>query len=136
MGNLVVFNGTVMRGQPAHANIAGATFLAEVRTAAAYRLYSIDDQYPAMVRDDTTGFSIAAELYRVPDEIWPEIRDSEPPGLYRGPVELDDGRWVEGMLGATELIKKRGSEITSYGGWVEYCRRGKGLARHEVRKAR
>jgi adenine/guanine/hypoxanthine permease len=117
----VVFNGTVMRGQPAHRNLDGAMFLEEVRTAPIYRLYSIDDRHPAMVRDDERGASIEAELYEVPDEVWPRIRDSEPPGLYRGSVELIDGREVEGMLGEPLLVSgPTAVEITAYGGWRKY----------------
>jgi adenine/guanine/hypoxanthine permease len=118
---LVVFNGTVMRGQPAHANLEGATFVEDVRTAPAYRLYSIGDRHPAMLRDDEHGAGIAAELYEVPDDAWPRVRDSEPPGLYRGPVELADGRMVEGMLGEEWLVQQHDvSEITEFGGWRAY----------------
>jgi AGZA family xanthine/uracil permease-like MFS transporter len=118
---LVVFNGTVMRGEPAHANLDGATFLEEVRTAPVYRLYTIGDRHPAMVRDAERGAAIAAELYEVPDDVWPAIRDTEPPGLYRGPIELDDGRMVEGMLGTRELIGGwEAVEITEHGGWRAY----------------
>jgi len=118
---MVVFNGTVMRGQPAHANLKGAAFLDDVRTSPVYRLYSIGDRHPAMIRDVERGTSISAELYEVPDEIWPRIRDTEPPGLYRGPVELDDGRAVEGMLGTRELVESPDAvEITEHGGWRAY----------------
>ena len=121
---LVVFNGTVMRGQPAHGNLEGATFVADVHTAPVYRLYTIGDRHPAMVRDDERGASIAAEVYEVPDDVWPSIRDTEPPGLYRGPVELDDGRTVEGMLGDQSLVDGPDAvEITQYGGWREYLSR-------------
>jgi adenine/guanine/hypoxanthine permease len=117
----VVFNGTVMRGQPQHDNLDGATFLEDVHTARAYRLYSIGDRYPAMLRDDEAGASIAAELYEVPDAVWPRIRDSEPPGLYRGPVELADGRRVEGMLGDAAFVERSEAiEITTHGGWRAY----------------
>jgi adenine/guanine/hypoxanthine permease len=118
---LIVFNGTVMRGEPAHANLGGCTFLEEVQTAPVYRLYSIGDRYPAMVRADEGGASIRAELYRVPEEAWPAVLDAEPVGLYRGPVELDDGRVVEGMLGEWELVVGPGAiEITDHGGWRAY----------------
>lgn len=118
---LVVFNGTVMRGQPAYANLEGATFREEVLTAPVYRLYSIGDRHPAMVRDEQRGAAIAAELYEVPDDVWPRIRDSEPPGLYRGPTELADGRMVEGMLGERSLVEgPEAVEITEYGGWRAY----------------
>ncbi len=118
MSNLVVFNGTVMRGQPAHANLAGATFIEEVRTAPRYRVYSIGDRYPAMLRDDAHG--IAAELYLVPDAVWPKVRDAEPPGLYRGPVELEDGRMVEGMLGEKAFVARHGVDISEHSGWAPY----------------
>jgi gamma-glutamylcyclotransferase (GGCT)/AIG2-like uncharacterized protein YtfP len=118
---LVAFNGTVMRGEPQHENLEGATFVSAAATAPLYRLYSIGDAYPAMVRDDEAGVSIALELYEVPEAVWPKIRDSEPRGLYRGPVVLADGREVEGMLGEPGFIATQGTrEITSYGGWREY----------------
>jgi gamma-glutamylcyclotransferase (GGCT)/AIG2-like uncharacterized protein YtfP len=118
---LVVFNGTVMRGQPEHANLEGAIFVSDVRTAPVYRLFSIGERYPAMIRDDDRGAAIEAELYEVSDVIWPRIRHSEPPGLYRGPVLLDDGREVEGMLGEPALVaRSEAREITSYGGWRAY----------------
>jgi adenine/guanine/hypoxanthine permease len=74
-----------------------------------------------MVRDENAEANIAAELYEVPDELWPMIRDSEPAGLYRGPVELADGRQVEGMLGSRTLVDGlEAVEITSFGGWRSY----------------
>jgi len=92
-----------------------------VRTAPVYRLHSIGDRHPAMVRDDARGVAIAAELYEVPDEVWPRIRDTESAGLYRGPVELEDGRNLEGMLGERSLIDQPGAvEITEHGGRREY----------------
>lgn len=120
MGNLVVFNGGLMRGQSAHWKLKGATFLEDVRTAPCYRLYSIGDRYPAMLRDDAGGASLAAELYHVPDDVWPRIDNIEPPGLYRGPVELDDGRMLEGMLGEPRFTLQNGTDISHYGGWADY----------------
>jgi gamma-glutamylcyclotransferase (GGCT)/AIG2-like uncharacterized protein YtfP len=120
MGDLVVFNGGLMRGQSAHWKLNAAIFLEEVQTAACYRLYSIGDRYPAMLRDDERGVSIAAELYNVPDAVWRYIDNIEPPGLYRGPVELADGRMVEGMLGRAAYIAMHGVDISHYGGWAAY----------------
>jgi AGZA family xanthine/uracil permease-like MFS transporter len=118
---LLVFNGTVMHGQPHHANLECTIFLEQVRTAPAYRLYSIGDRSPAMFRDDERGASIDAELYEVPDEVWLRILDRKPPGLYRGPVELEDGRRVEGMLGEPDLVASpEAVEITGHGGWAAY----------------
>jgi hypothetical protein len=73
-----------------------------------------------MVRDDDNGVSIAPELYLVPDEVWPRIRDSEPLGLYRGPVGLDDGRIVEGMLVDLTCVARHG--VSRHGGWMTYIR--------------
>ena len=73
-----------MRGELAHDNLKGAQFLEEVRTAPTYCLYSIQDRYPAMIRCDEAGAAIEAELYEVPDDVWPSIRDKEPAGLYAG----------------------------------------------------
>jgi gamma-glutamylcyclotransferase (GGCT)/AIG2-like uncharacterized protein YtfP len=127
MGNLVVFNGGLMRGQSAHWKLKGATFLEAVYTAPRYRLYSIGDRYPAMLRDDARGVAIAAELYFVPDDVWPYIDNIEPPGLYRGPVELADGRLLEGMLGQERFVAKSGVDISDFGGWADYPVRGAGV---------
>src|SRR5579859_137181 len=127
MGNLVVFNGGLMRGQSAHWKLKGATYLEAVYTAPHYRLFSIGDRYPAMIRDDAQGISIAAELYYVSDELWPFIDNIEPPGLYRGPVELADGRMLEGMLGQEYFVSLNGVDISAYGGWADYPYRSSGV---------
>jgi AGZA family xanthine/uracil permease-like MFS transporter len=116
-----MFNGTVMRGQPDHENLAAARFVRAVETAPHYRLFSIGDRYPAMIRDPLGGASIPGELYHVSPELWPSIRDAEPPGLYLGPVELANGSWVNGMLGSEELVAG-GVDITQFRGWAEYMR--------------
>lgn len=126
MGNLVVFNGGLMRGESAHWKLKGATFIEEVQTAPRYRLYSIGDRYPAMLRVGAGGVSVAAELYLVPDEVWPYISNIEPPGLYRGPVELADGRMLEGMLGEPRYVARHGADISHYGGWASYPSRATG----------
>lgn len=119
--DLIFFNGTVMRGQPDHANLQGARFVREARTAPRYRLYSIDDRYPAMMgADDGLGVSVTGEIYEVPRAVWPDIDRTEPPGLYRGDVELDDGVIVLGMLGDPDLIAEQGCDISTWGDWREY----------------
>ena len=126
MGNLVVFNGGLMRGQSAHWKLKAATYIEAIYTAPCYRLYSIGDRYPAMLREDARGVSVAAELYYVPDEVWPYIDNIEPPGLYRGPVELADGRMLEGMLGQPPFVAKNGVDISDFGGWADYPFRSSG----------
>src|ERR687886_1142383 len=99
MESVVLFvNGTLMRGLALHRNLEGAELLGEVRTAPIYRLYSIDDVHPGMFEVDSGGVSVAGELYSVPSDVLRRVEDGEPPHLYRGPVRLDDGRVVQGIL--------------------------------------
>lgn len=115
----VFFNGTVMRGQPAHDNIAGATFLRESFTASEYSIHSIDDSYPGMFHVGEGGVSVAGELYEVGDEVLPGILGSEPPHLYMGDVLLDSGELVKGMLCPEEVAKSK-LDISGYRGWKAY----------------
>jgi gamma-glutamylcyclotransferase (GGCT)/AIG2-like uncharacterized protein YtfP len=120
-GKLVFFNGSVMRGQPAHENLRGASFLRVMHTAAKYRMYSIGDQHPAMISTcSVEGRSFPGELYFVPDAVWPGIEETEPWGLYRGLVDLLGGVVVHGMLARPELGSPPARDISSHGGWLEY----------------
>ena len=112
-------NGTLMRGLQLHGNLAGAELLGEFRTAPHYRIFSISDVHPGMFRVEQGGISVPGELYRLPDEVWSRVEAGEPPGLYKGPVELDDGRWVDGILFPQEMTVGQ-REITEFGGWREY----------------
>ena len=51
-----------------------------------------------MYEVDEGGIAVPGELYELPDEVWARVEAGEPPGLYRGPVELEDGRVVPGIL--------------------------------------
>lgn len=126
MSTLIVFNGGLMRGESAHWKLRGARLVGPVRTAPRYRLYSIGDRHPAMLEDPHAGVSVAAELYEVPDAVWERVSNIEPPGLYRGPVELDDGRVLEGMCGEPRYTLRNGQDISHYGGWAAYPRRAPG----------
>jgi gamma-glutamylcyclotransferase (GGCT)/AIG2-like uncharacterized protein YtfP len=121
-GELQLFvNGTLMRGLALHANLAGAHFLAEARTAPSYRLYSIgDDRHPGMFEVPEGGVSVLGEVYRVPLDVLRAVESREPPGLYRGPVTLADGRSVSGILYPEELAVRNGTDISEYGGWRPY----------------
>ena len=112
-------NGTLMRGLQLHRNLAGAEFLGEFRTAPRYRIFSIGDVHPGMFRVEHGGISVPGELYHLPDEVWARVEAGEPPGLYKGPVELDDGRWVDGILFPQEMTVGQ-REITEFRGWREY----------------
>jgi adenine/guanine/hypoxanthine permease len=118
---LLFVNGTLMRGLELHANLAGAELLRETATAPRYRLHSIRGEHPGMyeVAEDEEGASITGELYQVPTEVLLKVIESEPAGLYRGPVQLVDGRMVPGILYARDLAEAH-PDITSYGGWRQY----------------
>jgi gamma-glutamylcyclotransferase (GGCT)/AIG2-like uncharacterized protein YtfP len=113
-------NGTLMRGLALHANLDGATFLGEAHTAPLYRLYSINDIHPGMFEVESGGVSVAGEIYEMDEAIWARVEAGEPPGLYRGPVKLDDGRIVDGILFPRELAEGRHKDISEHGDWRSY----------------
>jgi len=121
MDVLLAVNGTLMRGLELNGNMlaAGATFVRESRTAPVYRLWSIDDRHPAMVRVAAGGASIAVEVWSVPPAGLAAILLQEPPGLCVGRVRLADGEDVLGVLGEPALCDGQ-REITQYGGWRAY----------------
>lgn len=117
-------NGTLMRGMPLEKNLldAGAVFLREAATAPCYRLWSIDDNNPAMLRvpaDDPCAVSVAVEVWQVPAAGLASVLMKEPAGLSVGKVSLSDGEVVLGVIGEPELVRGR-KEISSYGGWRKY----------------
>jgi carbamate kinase len=119
---LLAVNGTLMRGLELNANMmaAKATFVRETTTEPAYRLWTINDEHPAMLRvTDGTGVKVAVEVWSVPAEGLASILLSEPPGLCIGKVRLEDGTVVLGVLGEPALVEKH-REITAYGGWRSY----------------
>ena len=121
---LLAVNGTLMRGLELENNMikVGAAFLCEATTERAYRLWSIRDAYPAMIRvnpEDPEAAGIAVEVWRVPAAGLTEILAGEPAGLSIGKVKLDDGRTVFGVIGEPIAVKGM-KEITSFGGWRRY----------------
>jgi gamma-glutamylcyclotransferase (GGCT)/AIG2-like uncharacterized protein YtfP len=114
-------NGTLMRGLELNANLinAGATFVRETATAPTYRLWSIDDRHPAMIRVASGGRAIAVEVWAVPPQGLASILLQEPAGLCIGKVRLAEGEEVLGVLGEPLLVEGR-PEITSHGGWRAY----------------
>lgn len=115
-------NGTLMRGLALNPNLlnVGATFLTESQTEPAYRLWSIDDRYPAMIRVATGGVAIAVEVWAVPLAGLGTILMQEPPGLAIGKVRLIDGDVVLGVIGEPLTVEGK-PEITAFGGWRAYC---------------
>lgn len=125
--NLAV-NGTLMRGLELNSNLlaVGATFVREATTKTIYRLWSIDDRYPAMLRVASRGgayakpgAAIEVEIWAVPEESLSTILLQEPAGLCIGKVGLSDGEVVLGVLAEPFLCENR-REITQWGGWRAY----------------
>jgi hypothetical protein len=118
---LLAVNGTLMRGLELNPNLlkVGATFVREDATDACYRIWSIDDRHPAMLRTPGQGGNIALEVWEVPLDGLAQVLLSEPPGLAIGKVVLKDKSIVLGVLGEPFLCEGK-REITSYGGWRAY----------------
>ena len=119
---LLAVNGTLMRGLKynPHMIAAKATFVREAATEAAYRLWSVRDDHPAMIHvTDGSGRNVNVEVWAVPLEGLTELLQNEPPGLAIGKVRLDGGGTVLGVLGESVLVEGQ-REITQYGGWRAY----------------
>jgi gamma-glutamylcyclotransferase (GGCT)/AIG2-like uncharacterized protein YtfP len=121
MRSLLAVNGTLMRGLELNANLVdnGATFVEETTTAPEYRLWSINDIHPAMLRTPGEGGPVAVEVWSVPAAALADILHKEPAGLAIGKVTLADGRQVLGVLGEPSLVAGQ-HEITEFGGWRAY----------------
>jgi hypothetical protein len=118
---LLAVNGTLMRGLELNPNLlaVNATFVRETTTEPAYRLWSINDRHPAMVRVKTGGVAVAVEVWSVPAAGVATVLLQEPPGLSIGKVKLADGSTVLGVLGEPILCEGM-KEITTFGGWRAY----------------
>ena len=121
LGILLAVNGTLMRGLALNGNMmaVGARFVRDATTAPHYRLWSIDDHHPAMLRFDEGGAAIAVEVWDVPAAGLAQILLQEPPGLCIGKIRLSDGEETLGVLGEPALCAGR-REITRWGGWRAY----------------
>lgn len=114
-------NGTLMRGLELNPNLLaiGATFVRETTTAPVYRLWSIDDRYPAMLRVASGGTTIALEVWNVPMAHLGTLLLQEPPGLCIGKVRLIDDAETLGVLGEPILCQS-GRDISQWGSWRAY----------------
>lgn len=118
---LLAVNGSLMRGLELNGNLlrAGARFVREAKTAPQYRLYSIGDIHPAMLRVQSGGAAISVELWELPAAGLAAILQAEPAGLSIGKIALADESEVLGVLGEPWLCEGA-PEITRHGGWREY----------------
>ena len=117
---LLAVNGTLMRGLELEPNLVnlGATFVREDRTEPAYRLYSINDIHPAMLRvpaNATNGVSIAVEIWSVPADGIATLLGKEPPGLSIGKAKLQNGSIVLGVIAEPALVVGM-KDISNYNG--------------------
>jgi hypothetical protein len=114
-------NGTLMQGLELNANLlnVGAKFIKETTTAPMYRIWSIADRHPAMLRVAEGGAAIALEIWAVPPDGICQVLLQEPPGLSIGKICLADGEIVLGVLGEPFLCENQ-VEITQWGGWRSY----------------
>jgi hypothetical protein len=121
MSVLLAVNGTLMRGLELNPNLvqAGATFVREAVTVPSYRLWSINDKHPAMLRVSRGGVSVHVEVWAVPPSGLASILLKEPPGLSIGKVMLKDGSQVLGVLGEPALCENQ-KEISQFCGWRTY----------------
>jgi hypothetical protein len=123
---LLAVNGTLMRGLELNGNLlaVAATFVKVTQTESKYRLWSIGDRHPAMIKVASGGSAIALEVWAVPVVGITQILQQEPPGLCIGKVRLIDGEEVLGVLGESWLCEGQ-TEITNWGGWRNYIAGGK-----------
>lgn len=120
----ICVNGSLMRDLALNENMqkAGAIFDHEDLTAPIYRLWSINDMHPGMIRDEEKGAAISVELWQVNAVGLVSILEQEPPGLVIGRVQLRDGSEALGILAEPYLVRDQ-LEITAYGGWRAYISR-------------
>ena len=119
-------NGTLMRGLELEGNLleVGARFLCEARTENCYRLWSIRDVHPAMIRvspGTEPSTQVDVEVWEVPAAGLASVLLKEPEGLTVGKVTLEDGQTVLGVVGEPALVQGM-REITAYGGWRSYLK--------------
>lgn len=117
--------GTHLSNQPLHWELieSRARLFRVARTAAGYRLYTLDSGKPSMpglIRDQNfAGPGIEVEVYAMPKDEFGEFVASVPPPLTIGNLLLDNGETVKGFL--TEPHALAGAtEITGFGGWRNY----------------
>jgi len=123
---LIAVNGTLMRGLELEPNLVnlGPTFVREDRTEPAYRLYSVNDVHPAMVRlpanETNGGVTVAVEIWSVPADGVATLLSKEPPGLSIGKVKLQNGTTILGVLAEPALVVGK-KDISNFdGSWREY----------------
>jgi hypothetical protein len=115
-------NGTLMRGDVLHGNLDGARFVSEARTDPQYRLFSIGDVHPGMIRAEGDGVSVTGEIYELDLEHLERLLVGEPPGLGLGVVDLEGEGKMLGIFWVASELPPTAVDISRFGGWREYRR--------------
>jgi hypothetical protein len=125
---LLAVNGTLMRGLKLNKNLTsvGGEFIREDKTDSCYKLWTIGDEHPAMVRVREGGTNIQLEIWKVPKEGLVSILLNEPAGLSIGKVMLKDKTMVLGVI-AEPILCEDQLEITEFRGWHNYINRNKSI---------
>ena len=88
---------------------------------AAYRFYSVLDEFPALYPAAEGGQPVLGELYDVPMGPLRALLATEPPELELSIIELQAGDLSFAMvLRDAEHARGIHQDITSYGGWRAY----------------
>jgi allophanate hydrolase len=120
--------GAHLRGMPLNHQLTsrGASFVESTYTAEQYRLYALTSltsttPKPALVRvsPGEMGWSIAVELWDVPEACFGSFVAEIPPPLGIGSLALADGRVTKGFICEPYGIDGA-QDISSYGGWRAY----------------
>ncbi|VXD19670.1 conserved hypothetical protein [Planktothrix serta PCC 8927] len=118
--------GSALRGQPDHGNLGDAQFIKTAKTSPLYRLHAAaNSSHPAIYKFGVGGISIPGEVYELSLEQFEHLVSTEPPNMYPGDVELEDGEVLTAMLYPRELIEHyQWPDISNFGGWVAYQKNG------------
>ena len=97
----------------------GWRVMREDSTDAHYRLWTINDRHPGMIRVPQGGNTVSLEIWALPPASFAALLSSEPAGLSIGKVKLQDGSEVLGVLAEPWLVEGQ-TDITATGGWRQY----------------
>ena len=119
---LLAVNGTLMSDEPLHQNLVdlGATFVRKDKTLDSYRLFSINDEFPAMIYEESSlATAIRIEIYEIEEDKLPLLMEKEPKELGLDKVCLSNHTLCYGIVAKQKYLRGQ-KEITKFGGWKAY----------------
>ncbi|MGZ5713804.1 MAG: allophanate hydrolase [Caldimonas sp.] len=102
----------------------GAVLRETIRTAPRYRLYALPDTTPAkpgLLRVAGEGAAVELEVWELPLDTVGSFLSLVAAPLGIGQVELEDGRWVHGVVCEAQALQSA-CDVTRHGGWRAYLR--------------